>query len=117
MGNFIYLYAVLHSYHKLHKPMITISEIEKLATLSRIKLTDEDKASFVTEFDSILGYVDQLKKVEVSLDAEGRVGAVHNVMRPDEVHSVTPEQKELLLNNAPDREGDFIAVKKIIAQD
>lgn len=97
--------------------MITIAEIEKLATLSRIKLTDADKASLVTEFDSILGYVDQLKKVDVSLDAEGRVGAVRNVMRADEVRSATSEQRELLLNNAPDREGDFIAVKKIIAQD
>lgn len=97
--------------------MITVNELEHLATLSRIKLTDDDKTSLVKEFDSILGYVDQLKKVKVSMDAEGRVGAVKNVMRPDEARPVSAEGRERLLDEAPDREGDFIAVKKIIEQD
>jgi len=97
--------------------MITTTELEHLATLSRIKLTEEDKQSFQKEFDSILGYVDQLKKVDVSMDAEGRVGAVKNVMRPDEAVTTSAEDRERLLNAAPQREGDFVAVKKIIAQD
>jgi len=94
--------------------MITIKELEKLAELSRIKLTDDDKESLVKEFDSILGYVDQLKKVEVSMDAEGRVGAVKNVMRADEVVSTSAEDRERLLKEAPQRVKDFIAVKKIL---
>ena len=66
-------------------------------------------------YDSILGYIDQLKKVEVSTDTEGRVGAVKNVMRPDEARVISPEDRERLLDEAPDREGEFIAVKKIIS--
>lgn len=97
--------------------MITPKELENLAKLARIKLTEEDKESLVKEFDSILGYVDQLKKVKVSLDAEGRVGAVKNVMRPDVAVPVSDEDRGRLLDEAPDREGDFIAVKKIIAQE
>ncbi len=97
--------------------MITTAELENLAKLARIKLTEDDKQSLVKEFDSILGYVDQLKKVEVSMDTEGRVGAVKNVMRPDVAEDSTPEEREALLQEAPHREGDFIAVKKIIAQD
>ncbi len=97
--------------------MITVTDLEKLANLARIKLTDKDKKSLVKEFDSILGYVDQLKKVDVSLDAEGRVGAVRNVARADIPEQVSAEDRERLLNEAPHREGDFIAVKKIIAQD
>jgi aspartyl-tRNA(Asn)/glutamyl-tRNA(Gln) amidotransferase subunit C len=97
--------------------MITPEEIQNLAKLSRIKLTDDDTTSLVKEFDSILGYVDQLKKVEVSLDAAGRVGAVKNVMRPDVAEDSTSEEREAILNEAPYREGDFVAVKKIIAQD
>ncbi|MDD5165031.1 MAG: Asp-tRNA(Asn)/Glu-tRNA(Gln) amidotransferase subunit GatC, partial [Candidatus Pacebacteria bacterium] len=96
--------------------MITPAELEKLATLARIKLTDADKSSLIKEFDSILGYVDQLKKVEVSLDTDGRVGAVKNVMRPDEVHSTSQSDREGLLDEAPHRVGDFIAVKKMIEQ-
>jgi aspartyl-tRNA(Asn)/glutamyl-tRNA(Gln) amidotransferase subunit C len=97
--------------------MITPKEIENLAQLARIKLSEDDKASLVKEFDSILGYVDQLKKVDVSMDAEARVGAVKNVMREDVAEDSTPAEREALLNEAPHREGDFIAVKKIIAQD
>lgn len=97
--------------------MITPQELDKLATLSRIELSAEDKASLLKEFDSIIGYVDQLKKVSVSMDAAGRVGAVRNVARADEAQLVSPSDREGLLNEAPHREGDFIAVQKIIAQD
>lgn len=97
--------------------MITVSELEHLAALSRIELTEADKKSLIKEFDAILGYVDQLKKVDVKMDAEGRVGAVRNVARPDEVVNTSKEDRERLLAEAPDREGDYIAVKKIIAQD
>jgi aspartyl-tRNA(Asn)/glutamyl-tRNA(Gln) amidotransferase subunit C len=97
--------------------MITVKELENLAQLARIKLTEEDKAVLVKEFDSILGYVDQLKKVEIKMDAESRVGAVKNIMRPDVAEDSSPAEREALLNEAPHREGDFIAVKKIIAQD
>ena len=97
--------------------MINTTELEHLAKLARIKLTDSDKESLLQEFDSILGYVDQLKKVDVSMDAEGRVGAVKNVTREDVVTPISSLDREGLLNEAPDREGDFIAVKKMIAQD
>ena len=97
--------------------MITPKELENLAQLARIKLTEEDKKSLVKEFDSILSYVDELKRADVKLDAEGRVGAVKNVMREDIVRNVSKEDREALLNEAPDREGDFIAVKKIITQE
>jgi len=93
--------------------MITVKELEHLAVLARIKLTEEDKSSLVKEFDSILGYVDQLKKVKVSLDSAGRVGAVKNITRADIVQNISAEDRERLLKEAPQREGDFIAVKKI----
>lgn len=97
--------------------MISMQELENLAKLSRIKLTDEDKTSLVKEFDSILGYVDQLKKAPVNMDTESRVGAVKNVMRSDAASVISVENRERLLQEAPKREGDFVAVKKMIEQD
>lgn len=97
--------------------MITEKELEHLGVLARIKLGEEDKKSLIKEFDSILAYIDQLKKVDISMDSSGRVGAVKNVTRADEQVETTAEDREGLLNEAPDREGDFVAVKKIIAQD
>lgn len=93
-----------------------MEELEHLANLARVTLTQEDKNSLIKEFDSILGYVDQLKKVEVSMSTEGRVGAVKNITRGDVSHLRTDEERESLLNEAPERVGDFVAVKKIIEQ-
>ena len=105
-------------YHYCYnRHMITPREIEHLATLARIQLTPEDTQALVAEFDSILGYIDQLKQVTVSTDTEGRVGAVRNITRPDVAHQISAEDRERLLAEAPYREGDFIAVKKIIAQE
>ncbi len=97
--------------------MITAKELEHLAKLSRIKLTENDRESLVKEFDSILGYIDKLKKVNVLLDTSLRVGALRNVVKPDIVSGTNSEDRERLLREVPDREGDFIAVKKMIAQE
>ncbi|MFA6459215.1 MAG: Asp-tRNA(Asn)/Glu-tRNA(Gln) amidotransferase subunit GatC [Candidatus Paceibacterota bacterium] len=97
--------------------MITVTELEHLATLARIKLTEEEKTSLTKEFDSILGYIDQLKKVPLSIENEGRMGTVKNVTRSDETVDTSAEDRENLLNEAPTRVGDFIAVKKIFNED
>lgn len=97
--------------------MISIPELENLAKLARIKLTEDDKKSLLKEFDSILEYVDQLKKAPVEMDTEGRVGAVKNIMRADGAVLQSAETREALLDSAPKREGDFVAVKKMIEQD
>jgi len=97
--------------------MITVKELEHLAQLARIELTQDDKKSLLEEFGAILNYVDQLKKADVEMDAETRVGAVKNVTRPDSASPVSVEDRERLLSLVPDREGDFIAVKRIIAQE
>ncbi len=97
--------------------MITVAEIEKLAQLSRIKLDEGEKQDLTKEIDSILTYIDQIKKATVDIDHTPTVGAVHNIVRPDEARVLPKEDREAILKEAPQREGDFIAVKKIIAQD
>lgn len=97
--------------------MITVAEIEKLAQLARIKLEPVEKQSLTKEIDSILAYIDQIKKATIDIDYTPVPGVIHNVFRPDVARAVNPEDRERLLDEAPDREGEFIAVKKIIAQD
>lgn len=97
--------------------MISVKEIEKLAELSRVKVEDSEKAELAEKIDSILVYVDQIKKATVDVDYTPEPGAVHNVFREDVARTISPEDREALLAEAPQREGDFIAVKKIIAQD
>lgn len=108
--------------------MITVKDVEKLAQLARIKLEDDEKAGLAKEIDSILAYVDQIKKATVDMEHTSGVdaaslGAVSNVTRPDVPISnvsdalsaaISSANRERIINEAPDREGDFVAVKKII---
>ncbi|MDB5258925.1 MAG: glutamyl-tRNA(Gln) and/or aspartyl-tRNA(Asn) amidotransferase subunit [Candidatus Taylorbacteria bacterium] len=94
--------------------MITERDIENLAELSRIKLMPDEKLALMKEIGSILAYVDQIKKADVSISKDASIGAVKNVSRSDEPRKISPEDREQILDEAPDRIGDFVAVKKIL---
>ncbi|MFA6094378.1 MAG: Asp-tRNA(Asn)/Glu-tRNA(Gln) amidotransferase subunit GatC [Candidatus Paceibacterota bacterium] len=95
--------------------MIDIKDIEKLAELSRIKLTDEEKQKFGTEIESILAYVNQIQEVAGATASEQPVvGEVRNVMRPDTNSNESGANTEMILAEAPAREGDLLKVKKIL---
>ncbi len=97
--------------------MITVTDIEKLANLARIKLNESEKQDLTKDIDSILVYVDQIKKATVNTDQAPDAGINRNVFREDVSESISSSDRESILNEASDREGDFVAVKKIIAQD
>lgn len=110
------MYATISPYN-LNIFMITIHDIENMANLARIKVDENEKTQLVKEIDAILVYVDQIKKApmaDADLDTEGRVGAVKNIMRPDEPRTLSSHDREYILSEVPDREGDFVAVKKIL---
>ena len=92
--------------------MITKEEIQNLANLSRIKISAKEAEDLVSEIDSILGYVDQIKKISGESGEEASL--VKNVMREDVVTHQAGEFTEDLLSLAPSREGDYLKVKKIL---
>jgi aspartyl-tRNA(Asn)/glutamyl-tRNA(Gln) amidotransferase subunit C len=97
--------------------MITKQEIEKLANLARIKVNQDEIDSLASDIGSILSYVDEIKKVNMNIASKANIGVVNNIFREDKSISSTPETIQAIMNESPDREGDFIAVKKIISQD
>ncbi|MFZ2522086.1 MAG: Asp-tRNA(Asn)/Glu-tRNA(Gln) amidotransferase subunit GatC [Minisyncoccia bacterium] len=91
---------------------ITKEEIKNLADLARIEVTDEEISSMTGEIDSILGYVSAVQKF--SGDSKLEVPELRNVMREDEITNATDEYKIKLLANAPQQDGNYIKVKKIL---
>ncbi|HYC79556.1 MAG TPA: Asp-tRNA(Asn)/Glu-tRNA(Gln) amidotransferase subunit GatC [Candidatus Binatia bacterium] len=92
---------------------ISIEEVDRIAKLSRLKFTDDEKQKLQSEMSDILGYVDQLKKIEgkiPSLDMSQQDGI--NLMR-DDVVEITSEPEEFL-HQAPGREGNYIKVKSVL---
>lgn len=92
--------------------MITVKDVEHVAKLARLELTEEEKVKFTSQLGDVLKYVEQMNEVDTT-NVEPMAHAVDfvNVMREDKV---TYEQtKEELMKNAPDKEDGFFKVPKI----
>ncbi len=92
--------------------MITVKDVEHVAKLARLELTDDEKELYTKQLGDVLKYVDQMNEVDTS-NVEPMIQVVDfvNVMRDDE-----PKQdisKDALMSNAPDEENGFFKVPKI----
>jgi len=99
----------------LPEPKITMKEVEQVARLARLTLSDAEKERMRRELDGILSYIDKLR----ALDTEGVPPTSHavpmtNVMREDEPTASFP--REDMLANAPDPAGEFFRVPRIIEE-
>jgi len=95
--------------------MITKQDIEKLAELARLKLTEVEAEKMQSDIGSILAYVDQLKQVEGTNTDTLVVGSHRNVMREDIPQNKGGVYTRTLVDSAPSHEGDFVKVKKILS--
>ena len=93
--------------------MIKKEDIEKLAELSRMEVTDEEVKKFSKDIDSILDYVKELTQIATE-EIDMPKNALRNVMREDEKPHKTGLYSEALLSAAPEREGNYFKVKKIL---
>ncbi|MAZ29858.1 Asp-tRNA(Asn)/Glu-tRNA(Gln) amidotransferase GatCAB subunit C [bacterium] len=96
---------------------MTKKEVQHLARLSRIAITDEEAETFTKEIDAILEYVSEVTEVAGTDALEPTVGAVHNVFRADEVTNEPNQYTDALLAAMPETDGRFMSVKKILNQD
>ncbi len=93
---------------------ITSQDVLKVAKLSRLEISDSEVELFTSQLEKILGYVAQLEKVDTSnIEPTTRAVEVINVMREDTV--IATNVRDDLLDQAPQREGDFYRVPKILS--
>jgi aspartyl-tRNA(Asn)/glutamyl-tRNA(Gln) amidotransferase subunit C len=92
--------------------VISREEVEHVAMLARLGLTEEEKVRLQTQLSSILEYMQALSQVDTSaIPPTAQVIPLRNIMRSDEP---TPSlHVEEVLANAPDREGDFFRVPPV----
>ncbi|MCC7004478.1 Asp-tRNA(Asn)/Glu-tRNA(Gln) amidotransferase subunit GatC [Candidatus Nomurabacteria bacterium] len=92
-----------------------IKDIEKLAKLARIHLSEDEKKTLLKDVDSILEYVKVVQKITVQDKKEGfSMAFSKNVLRDDENPNESGECSEDLLKSAPKREENYFKVKQII---
>ena len=91
---------------------ITVKDVEHVAKLARLELTEEEKEKFTRQLGDVLKYVDQMNEVDTS-NVEPLAHPIEfvNVMRDDVIHY--EQTKEQLMANTPDEENGFFKVPKI----
>lgn len=95
-------------------------DIRTLANLARLELTDDEVAQQGKDMDAILGYIEQLRSVDVAdLAPTSQVTGLMNVLRDDE--SVIRSEAEALahrtelLATAPDQYNGYVRVPGVFA--
>ena len=88
-------------------------EVQRVAVLARLRLTPEEQSSLTDELDRILGYMDKLNQLDTAdVDLFSHAANITKTLREDRV--TNRPNADALLANAPDRDGTFFKVPKII---
>ncbi len=87
--------------------------VRHIGKLSRIELTDEQVERFSRQLAGILEYFDKLQELDTSnVEPMAHTVELNNVFAEDEPgESLAPDEA---LANAPDRDGDFFKVPKVL---
>ncbi|RLC45446.1 MAG: Asp-tRNA(Asn)/Glu-tRNA(Gln) amidotransferase GatCAB subunit C [Candidatus Coatesbacteria bacterium] len=88
-------------------------QVEYLARLSGIELDEAEKETFSRQLLRIIGYVEQIGDLDLSgVPPTAHTQDLTNVMREDECRPGLPQDAALAM--APDRQGDYFRVPKVI---
>lgn len=92
---------------------ISKEEIEHIASLARLSLTEKEKELFGSQISSILDYVEKLNELDTrNVEPTSHVLPLSNVIRDDIPGPSIPREDALM--NAPDHTEKFFRVPKII---
>jgi len=92
---------------------LTKKEVEHVAKLARLHLTEKEKAKFQKQLSSILDYISQLNQVDTKkVEPIAQITGLFNIFRKDEVEPGMPREK--MLKNAPDKKDGFLKVKAVL---
>ena len=95
--------------------MITRAEVEHVALLARLGLTDEEIDRMQAQLSHILETIERLRDVDTSqVGPTAQVIALENVMRDDDPRPGL--DRESALANAPQREGPMLRVPVVLEQ-
>ncbi len=103
--------------------MISEKDVNYVADLAHLELTAEERVRMLKDLNSILGYIDRLNELDTSnvepmaqvaklAASDGEANAFAYAMRSDEPRPCLPHDEAL--RNAPESDGTFFKVPKVI---
>lgn len=98
--------------------MLSDKEIQHIADLARIELTDNEKEKFKKDLSSILDYINQLNEADTSgVEPLYQTTGLVNSMRSDDPRGdfkMDETLNELLIGQAPYKKERFVKVKSVL---
>lgn len=95
---------------------ITPEDVRHVAKLGRLAVDESRLPALASQLESILGYIEQINEVDTAgVEPMAHAVPLHNVLREDEVTPSLPLEKTL--QNAPETDGPFFKVPKVIGGD
>ena len=96
---------------------ITSDDVRKVAKLCRLEIPDDDIEKYSNQLEGILEYIAQLERIDtLNVPPTTRAVEVVNVFREDTIVSSSSDVRDQILDLAPQREGEFFRVPKILSQ-
>ena len=94
---------------------LTKQEIEHIAKLARLELTEDEIKLYGSQLTGILNFIDQLQEVNTdNVEQTAQVTGLNNVFREDEIVDWNQAEVEASLKQAPGLEKGQIKVKRIL---
>lgn len=95
--------------------MLDKQDIDHIAELARLDLSEEEKGRYREQLSSVLDYIGQLQEVDTNgVEITAQVSGLADVYRADEVQSWNEAEREAALGQAPAREDRQIKVKRVL---
>jgi aspartyl-tRNA(Asn)/glutamyl-tRNA(Gln) amidotransferase subunit C len=92
---------------------LSLTDVEHIADLARLALSDEEKALYQEQLSAILVYFERLQELDTEvISPTATVLPLRSVMREDEPRPSTP--REDILANAPATEGGCFEVPAVL---
>jgi len=99
---------------------ITRQQVDHIAKLSRIRLTEDEEEKMASEMGAILSYIDKLKAVDTEgVEPIAHATGLENVMRADlpNIHHRPGQYSEELLHQAPEKDKNFLKVRTVLERE
>jgi len=88
-------------------------DIEKVARLARLELTEDEKVTFGNQLEQILTYMEQLNRLDTTgVEPTSHAIPIHNAFREDETKPSFKQEE--VLSISPDQENGHFKVPRII---
>ena len=97
------------------KPQLNEQQVRHVARLARLSLSEDELTAIAADLDAVVRFVDRLAKVDVQgLEPMASPHGHSSRLHPDE--PIAPLSQETVIGAAPEHQGDYIAVPKVLDQ-